>query len=117
MSRLDRAAAGLGLLALAMAGASSLGGELNFRIQGWGLVVTLVLGVVAIAAGWFGQRLVALGAGVGFLAAAVLQLVQLRGDGETLEHGVLDGNASTFAVWLGLGVGLAVLGTQRQRSD
>jgi hypothetical protein len=112
VSRLDRATIGLGLLALATAGASAIGGELNFRIRGWGLVVTLVLGLLAIAAGWLAQRLLALAAGVGFLAAAVLQVVQLGGEAGAVEHGVLDGNASTFAVWLGLGIGLAVLGPQ-----
>jgi hypothetical protein len=89
---------------------------LNFRIQGVGLAVTLVLGVLAIAAGWLAQRVLALAAGVGFLATAVLQLVQLGGEAGAVEHGVLDGNSSTFAVWLGLGVGLAVLGTQKHQT-
>lgn len=46
--------------------------------------------------------------------AEVSGLVQLRGEAGTVEHGVLDGNASTLAVWLGLGIGLAVLGTQKR---
>jgi hypothetical protein len=116
VSRLNRATAGLGLLALATAGASAIGGELNFRILGWGLAVTLVLGALAIAAGWLGQRLLALAAGLGFLAAAGLQIVQLGGEAGAVEHGVLGGNASTFTVWLGLGVGLAVLGAQPRQA-
>lgn len=114
--RLDRATIALGLLALAMAATTVLRGELDFRIRGAGLVVTLALGAVAIAAGWLRQRLLALAAGLGFLAAAVLQIAQLDGSAERVEHGVLGGNAATFAVWLGLGVGLAGLGATARRS-
>jgi hypothetical protein len=109
---LDLATIGLGVLALAVAGASAVGGELDFRIRGVGLAVTLALGVLAVAAGWLALRLLALLAGVGFLAAAVLQIVQLGGQAGAVEHGVLGGNASTFAVWLGLGVGLTAVAAQ-----
>jgi hypothetical protein len=111
-SELDRAVIGLGVLALAVAAASAVGGELNFRIRGVGLVVTLALGGLAIAAGWLALRPLALLAGIGFLAAAAVQIIQLGGEAGAVEHGVLGGNASTFAVWLGLGAGLIAVGAQ-----
>jgi hypothetical protein len=117
--RLDRAVAGVGLLALASCLTTLASGELDpFRLRGWGVVLTLALGALAVAAGWLALRPLALAAGVGFLAAAVLQLAQLRGEaGISVEHGVLGGNASTFALWLGLGVGLAVLATAPDPQD
>jgi hypothetical protein len=118
-SRLDRAVAGVGLLAFAACLTTLARGELDvFRLRGWGLVVTLALGALAVAAGWLALRPLALAAGVGFLAAAVLQIAQLRGEaGVAVEHGVLGGNASTFALWLGLGVGLAVLASATDPQD
>jgi hypothetical protein len=114
-NRLDQAVVGVGLLALASCLTTLGSGELDpFRLRGWGLVVTLALGAVAVAAGWLAMRPLALAAGVGFLAAGALQIAQLRGEaGVAVEHGLLGGNASTFALWLGLGVGLAVLGLTR----
>lgn len=106
-SRLDRAALAIGLLALVAAATTSLG---YARLRGPGLVVTVVLGLLAVVAGWLALRLLALASGIGFLAAAALQIVQLGGRAGHVEHGVLNGNASTFALWLGLGVGLVVLG-------
>ena len=47
-----------------------------------------------------------LAAGVGFLIAAVVQLVLLEGG----SSGFLGGNASTFSLWLALGVGLIAVG-------
>jgi hypothetical protein len=107
---LDRAVAALGVLALACAATSPLGGELDLRIRGWGLVATLVLGVVAIAGGWVARRPLALISGLGFLIVATVQIIQLGGRAGEVEHGALGGNASTFAVWLGLGIGLVVVG-------
>lgn len=110
----DRAVRGLGLLALAAA-ATTLGrGELDpFQVRGWGLVVTLALGLLGLLAGVTARRWLALVAGAGFLAAAVVQISQLGGRAGDVTPGVLGGNAATFALWLGLGVGLAVLGLTR----
>lgn len=105
--RLDRAVLAIGLLALAAVVLSPLG---YARLRGAGLVVTVVLGLLAVAAGWLARRPLALAAGIGFLAAAALQIAQLGGRPSAVEHGILDGNASTFALWLGLGVGLLALG-------
>jgi hypothetical protein len=109
--RLDRAVFWLGVVALAMAATSTmLSGEFDiFRIHGWGLLLTVVLGVLAIVAGAFAIRLLALVAAAGFLAAAVVQLVQLDGYLGNLERGVFEGNLSTVASWLTLAVGLGVL--------
>lgn len=115
--RVDRAVIALGLLALACAAATALGGELDFRLRGWGLLATLALGLLAIAAGWLAQRRLAQATGVGFLAASVVQILQLGGAAGEVAHGLLGGNASTFAVWLGLGVGLIVLGATDRDTD
>jgi hypothetical protein len=60
-----------------------------------------------VVAGWLGNRILMLVCGTGFLVAAavLLALLGTRGNG-----GFLDGNGSTFALWLGLGVGLVTLG-------
>lgn len=109
-SGVDRAVVGLGIVALA-APLTTFAGELDpVRLVGWGLVVTLVLGAAAVLAGWLGRRRLVLVPGLGFLAAAIVQIVQLGGELGAVEHGLLGGNASTFALWLGLGIGLAVLG-------
>jgi hypothetical protein len=68
--------------------------------------VALVLGLLAVVAGWLDERTLMLAAGAGFLIAAAVQLVLLAGGGS----GFLGGNASTFSLWLGLGVGLVVVG-------
>jgi hypothetical protein len=59
-----------------------------------------------MAAGWLGERALILATGMAFLLAAVIQIVLLtRGAGS-----FLGGNASTFSLWLGLGVGLIAVG-------
>lgn len=106
---------GLGLLALVSCLTTLGSGELDpFRLRGWGLVVTIALGLVAVAAGALALRPLGLAAGVGFLVAAVVQIVQLGGEAGAVEHGVLGGTASTFALWLGLGVGLVAVGLTRE---
>ena len=52
------------------------------------------------------ERTLMLAAGAGFLIAAAVQLALLAGGGS----GFLGGNPSTFSLWLGLGVGLVVVG-------
>ena len=76
------------------------------QIGGPGLVVALVLGSLAVVAGWFNERTLMLAAGGGFLLAAGVQLGLLAGG----SSGLLGGNASTFSLWLGLGVGLIAIG-------
>lgn len=72
------------------------------------VIVLLVLGALAVAAGLAGGRLVraltAL-AGAGLTAVAVVLLVQVA-IGETL----IDGNTSTMALLGGLGLGLLAVG-------
>ena len=50
-----------------------------------------------------------LAAGAGFLLAATVQLALLAGG----SSGFVGGNASTFSLWLGLGVGLIAIGVVR----
>ena len=76
------------------------------QIRAAGLVVALVLGVLAILGGWFDEFTLIFAAGAGFLLAAAVQIVLLAGG----SGGFLGGNASTFGLWLALGVGLIALG-------
>jgi len=57
-----------------------------------GLVVALVVGLLAVVAGWLAEGALMLAAGGGFLLAAAVQLGLLTGGG----GGFLGGNASTF---------------------
>jgi hypothetical protein len=103
----DRAALVLGLVSMVSAVFVFAHGELEIvRVQVAGVVVALVLGLLAICAGWFESSELMLAAGAGFLLAAGTQLVLLAGG----SGGFLGGNASTFALWLGLGVGLIAIG-------
>lgn len=104
---LDRAALVLGVVSIASALFVFASGELEVvRVQVAGVVVALVLGLLAIAAGWLESRTLIFAAGVGFLVAAGVQLGLLaRGSG-----GFLGGNASTFSLWLGFGFGLIAIG-------
>jgi hypothetical protein len=70
------------------------------------LVVALVLGLLAMAAGWLAEPTLMAATGVGFLLAAGVQIVLLAGG----SGGFLGGNASTFSLWLGLGAGLIAVG-------
>lgn len=71
------------------------------HVRAGGAVVVAVLGALAVIAGV--RRLPVLGliSGIGFLAAAVLQLVQL---GQAFN--LLGGDGSTMALLGGLGIGL-----------
>jgi hypothetical protein len=105
--RLDRAAIVLGLVSIMSAAFVFVHGTFQLvQIGTVGLVVALVLGLLAIAAGWLAERTLMIAAGVGFLLAATVQLVLLAGGGS----GFLGGNASTFSLWLGLGAGLIAIG-------
>jgi hypothetical protein len=104
---LDRAALALGVVSILSAGFVFVEGNLQLvQIRAAGLVVSLVLGLLAVAAGWLGERALILATGAGFLLAAGIQLVMLAGGAGSF----LGGNASTFSLWLGLGVGLIAVG-------
>lgn len=76
------------------------------KMTGETATVALVLGVLTIAiATW--DRLVA-AAGLLFLLAAAVQFVELA-----RKESWLGGSAATLSVWLGLGVGLLLLGLYR----
>lgn len=107
VERMSRAALVLGVGAVA-AGVFALFDAVQYRLvrlAGPGLVVLLLLGAVAVVGGRLANRLVIAAAGAGFLAAAVLQLVQLGRDSNWLE-----GDGSTVSLFLGFGIGLLVLG-------
>lgn len=78
------------------------------RLHGPGLATLLALAVLAIAGALLNRRGLVAVAGAGFLAAAGLQLVQLGGATNWLR-----GDGSTFSLFLGVGVGLLVLGLVR----
>ena len=97
--RLDRAAMVLGAVSIISAAFVFVQGNFQIvQIGGAGLVVALVLGSLAVVAGWFNERTLMLAAGGGFLLAAAVQLSLLAGGGS----GFLGGNASTVSLWLGL---------------
>jgi hypothetical protein len=105
--RLDRAALVLGVVSIVSAAFVFVHGTFQLvQIGAAGLVVALVLGLLAVVAGWLDERTLMLAAGGGFLLAGAVQLVLLA-DGS---GGFLAGNASTFSLWLGLGVGLIAVG-------
>ena len=103
---LDRAAVALGAASVVSVVFVVLRGEWDFvRVRGWAVAVAAVLGCVAVMAGWAARPALAAGAGIGFLAAAVVQVVVwAAGDNW------LGGDGSTVALWLGLGIGLITVG-------
>ena len=104
---LDQGALVLGVVSMVSAGFVFVLGNFQLvQIRAAGLVVALVLGLLAVVAGLLEERALTFATGVAFLLAAVVQLGLLIGSG----GGLLGGNASTFALWLGLGVGLVAIG-------
>jgi hypothetical protein len=107
LDALDRAVLVLGLVSIVSGLFVFVDGTFQLvQIRAAGLVVALVLGLLAVVAGWLDERTLMLAAGAGFLLAAAVQLALLAGGGS----GFLGGNASTFSLWLGLGVGLIAIG-------
>lgn len=83
--------------------AGPLGAPFNLiHVRGGSVAVLAVLGVVAILGGVLNRPILGLIAGIGFVAAALLQLFQL---GQSINF--LAGDASTVALFGGLGIGLA----------
>lgn len=116
-NELGRAAVGLGVGAAASV-LLGLGARQPWRlvtIGGIGILVILALAALAVAGGRLRQRGLVLLAGLGFLAAAALQLVQATLGGTN----TLGGDGSTIGLLLGFGVGLITVGlTQRaSRAD
>jgi hypothetical protein len=104
---LNRSAVVLGAVSILSAGFMFVHGTFQVvQIGAIGLVVALVLGLLAIAAGWLAEGTLILATGCGFLGAAAVQFVLLAGG----NGGFLGGNGSTFSLWLGLGVGLMAIG-------
>jgi hypothetical protein len=104
---LDRAAMVLGAVSIISTAFVFARGTFQLvQIGAAGLVVALVLGLLAVLAGWWDEPTLMLAAGTGFLLAAAVQLILLAGG----IGGLLGGNASTFSLWLGLGVGLIAIG-------
>lgn len=108
---LDRAAVALGACGvLSDVFALSTSSNNNFvPVHGPALVVFPVLGAVAIVGGLTGRRALVVLAAVGYLAAAVVQLVQFGRSTNWLE-----GNGSTCALLAAWGVGLLLVGLTRR---
>jgi len=108
-ARVRRAAIGLGLGAAAST-LFAIPERAPWRLVafgGGGVIVTLVLAALAIGGGVLARRALVVAAGLGFAAAAVVQLVQLvLGAGA-----VLGQDGSTMALFLAFAVGLAAVGT------
>lgn len=102
---LHRATVVLGIAALTsclFALTAGLGETFNLiPVRGASIAVVAALGVLAIFAGALKRPALGLIAGIGFLASAVLQLVQL---GQPLN--LLSGDGSTMSLMGGLGIGL-----------
>jgi hypothetical protein len=112
MEQVDRAAAGLGVAAAA-ATLLAVPRQTPWHLVGLGGVgytVVLVLAAIAVVGGLTRLRLLVMLAGLGFLAATVLQLVQLS-NGHT---NTLGGDLSTVSLLAGFAVGLLVLGLIRR---
>jgi hypothetical protein len=101
-------------------GAVSVVSALFFFVRGtfqfvWlpstGAAVALALGLFACAAGWLGSRLLTMATGAAFLLAALVLMVLL------VRGGFLIGNGSAFSLWLGLGIGLVVLGVTDRAAE
>jgi len=106
---LSRAAVGLGAAGIVSpVFALSTSSNNNFvLVQGLGLVVLVVLGLLAVAGGLLERPLLVRLAGGAYAVAAILQLVQF---GRTANW--LGGNGSTFALMASLATGLLVVGLQ-----
>lgn len=100
--RLARAAMWLGVAGVLAASFALASGPWKAAdIKGPPVIVTIVLGLLAIVGARLAMRLLVLFAAVGYLAAALLQLAQF---GRPTNW--LGGSGSTFALFLGLGVGM-----------
>ncbi|MBA2558621.1 MAG: hypothetical protein H0V07_01810 [Propionibacteriales bacterium] len=104
---LDQAAATLGAAGIAsVLFTLATSSNNNFvKVEGAGLLVFPVLGLCALVGGLTGRRILVRVAGATYAVAAILQLAQFG-----RSTNLLDGNGSTFALLLALGLGLLVVG-------
>ncbi|NDL58161.1 Rv1678 family membrane protein [Phytoactinopolyspora mesophila] len=111
---LNRATAGLGLASIAglVFVIEALGDFRFMRVSGAAIAVALVLGLLACVAGWLARPVLAVVAGVAFLAAALLQLISTATGNDWL-----GASLSTMSFWLGLGVGLLLVGLTAHFTD
>jgi hypothetical protein len=107
MTSLDRASTALGAASVASLAVAQLRERFAILpLHSWSIWIAVVLGLAAIAAGLTRRRWAATATGWAFLVAAVVQMaVWAAGDNW------LGGNGSTASVWLGLGVGLVLVGS------
>jgi hypothetical protein len=102
----DRAAVTLGVASVVSVVFVVVGGAFGFvAVTRWGVAVAVALGLLAVAGGWTGRRVLTVAAGVLFVAAAVVEVVLWAA-----ASNVLGGDGSTVSLWLGFGVGLLVVG-------
>ncbi len=108
---LDQAAAALGVAGIAsLVFSLTTSANNNFvKVTGPALLVFPLLGVVALVGVYLKQRLLVVAAGAAYVAAGILQLVQFNRSTNWLE-----GNGSTFALLMSLGIGLLVVGLARR---
>ncbi|MEJ7707053.1 MAG: hypothetical protein WKF82_07080 [Nocardioidaceae bacterium] len=108
----DQAAMTLGLAGIAsLVFSLTTSSNNNFvLVQGPGLLIFPLLGLCALVGGAIGVRMVVRLAGAAYAAAAILQLAQFGRSTNWIQ-----GNGSTFALLLALGVGLLVVGFTPRR--
>jgi hypothetical protein len=111
---LNRAALGLGLASIAAVifVFDGLGDFRFMRISGASIAIALILGALACVAAWLARPVLAVVAGAAFLVAALLQLISTATGNDWL-----GASLSTMSFWLGLGIGLLVVGLAAHDTD
>ena len=107
-ARQARTVAGIGAGAMACSLFRLVNGREHFQFVHpgtGGVIVLLVLGAAAVASALLRRPMLVAVIGALFMAAGVIQLVQLSGTTNWFE-----GNATFFALTLGLGLGLVAVG-------
>jgi hypothetical protein len=107
-ARSARTVGGIGVGAIACALFRVVKGREHFQFVHFGtggVIVLLVLGAAAVATGLLGRPALVVVIGALFVAAGVVQLVELSGGTNRF-----DGNATFFALTLGFGAGLVAVG-------
>lgn len=102
-----RAAIALGLASFAslVFVSDDLGVFRFMALEGRSIAVAIVLGALAVTAGATGSRVLALLSGLGFGAAAVVQLVEIATRSDWL-----GADLSAMSLWIGLAAGLVLVG-------
>ncbi|MQA10312.1 MAG: hypothetical protein GEU98_17510 [Pseudonocardiaceae bacterium] len=110
---LSRAAFGLGAGAAASVLLSLASGPplRLISLNGIGVLIMIVLAALAMLGGLIGLRLLVALAGLGFLAAAALVVVQWAARGTN----TLGGTGATMTLMLGFAIGLLAVGSVRDR--